>query len=166
MGRIRVRFQRLTDAERFFKILSAPRFAHLPGIPKTLEEEIAFLRENARKRRKKREFNYAIVLDGTVVGAIGLAINQRSPHIGEIGYFVDEEHWGRGFATDAVRLAERVGFDTLKLHRIEILMSPQNTASIRVAQKCGYEQEGYLRERICIDEKRYEDAYLYAKIEP
>jgi ribosomal-protein-alanine N-acetyltransferase len=165
MRRVRVRFQRLTDAERFFEILSNPRFVHLPGIPKTLEEERAFLRENAKKRREKREFNYAIVLDGTVIGAIGLAINRRSPHVGEIGYFVDEGHWGHGFAADAVRLVERIGFETLKLHRIEILMSPHNTASIRVAEKCGYEQEGYLRERICIDGKRYEDAYLYAKIE-
>lgn len=164
MGRIRVRFQRLTDAERFFEILSNPRFEHFPGVPETLEEEIAFLRQNAKKRRGKREFNYAILLDGSVIGAIGLVVNQRAPHVGEIGYFVDEEHWGRGFTAEAVRLVEGIGFGTLKLHRIEILMSPHNTASIRVAEKCGYEREGYLRDRIRIG-KRYEDTYLYAKIE-
>ena len=165
MGRIKVRFQRLADAKRFFEILSNPRFTHMPGIPKTLEEEIVYLRENARRRRERREFNYAIVLDGKVIGAIGLAINPRAPFVGEIGYFIDEPHWGHGFATEAVRLVERIGFVTLELHRVEILMSPQNTASIRVAVKCGYEQEGFLRERIYID-GRYEDACLYAKIGP
>jgi ribosomal-protein-alanine N-acetyltransferase len=164
MGRVRLRFQRLTDAERFFEILSSPRFEHFPGVPKTLEEEIAFLRQNAKKRREKREYNYAILLDGVVIGAIGLAVNRRAPHVGEIGYFIGEKHWGRGFAAEAVRLVEKIGFGTLELHRIEILMSPQNTASIRVAEKCGYYREGCLRDRIRIDE-RYEDTFLYAKIE-
>lgn len=163
MGRIKVRFQRVADAERFFEILSNLHFTHFPGIPETIEEEIAFLRGNARKRREKREFNYAIVFDGSVIGAIGLAVNQRAPHVGEIGYFIDAAHWGQGFATEAVRIMERIGFDTLQLHRIEILMSPGNTASIHVAEKCGYEREGYLRDRIYID-GRYEDACLYAKV--
>jgi RimJ/RimL family protein N-acetyltransferase len=40
--------------------------------------------------------------------------------MGELGYFVDEKYWGKGIATEAVKLAEKIGFGKLGLKRIEI----------------------------------------------
>jgi [ribosomal protein S5]-alanine N-acetyltransferase len=98
-----------------------------------------------------------------VVGACGIRVNQAREFIGEIGYFVDENCWGLGIATRAVRLLEALAFRRLKLKRIEILMRPENKASERVAIKAGYRKEGTLKK--CVQHgKSYYDAHLYAKV--
>lgn len=52
---------------------------------------------------------------------------------------------GRGVATAAVRLLTDWGFSERGLLRLELLISVENVASIRVAERCGYVQEGVLR---------------------
>ena len=148
--------------QEVFDILRHPDFVDFPVKPKSVEEEKAFLRLNAEKRRNGIAFNFSILLDGQIVGAIGIKVDQLRKHIAEIGYFIDRDHWGKGLASQAVRLAERFGFRELKLHRIEIVMQRQNKASRRVAEKCGYKMEGIQRGKISHN-GTYADAYLYAK---
>jgi [ribosomal protein S5]-alanine N-acetyltransferase len=162
---ISIRYQRVSDARRFLEILSNPNFTYFPAKPKSVEEEVAFLRQNSAKRKEGSEYNYAVVADGKVVGAVGVKVNRHYPFIGELGYFVDEPFWGRGIACLAVRLLERVCFGELGLTRLEILMVPRNAASRRVAQKSGYRREGLLKNRIVIGGKHL-DALLYAKTRP
>ena len=88
---------------------------------------------------------------GTLIGYCGLFhipdVNGR-PEI-EIGYRLARESWGRGYATEAVLAVRDLAFDSLGLTRLVAMIDPDNTASIRVAEKAGlrYEQdvifEGY-----------------------
>jgi ribosomal-protein-alanine N-acetyltransferase len=160
---IELRWQRISDARRFFEILQHPDFIYFPVSPKSIAAEKVFLRLNAEKRRKGTEFNFAIMLRGRVVGAIGIKIDQQRKYIGEIGYFVDRQYWGRGIAAAAVKLAERYAIEHLKPKRLEILSLKPNQASRRVAEKCGYRKEGIQRGKI-LHHGKYEDAVLYAKI--
>lgn len=97
-------------------------------------------------------FGYWVVREratGRFVGEVGLADFRREfvpplmpPLAGapEVGWALASWAHGQGFATEAVRAAvawsdTRVGADwTL------CLISPENVASIRVAEKCGYRQ--------------------------
>lgn len=162
MGGIQLRNQRIADAKRFFKILNNPHFIFFSAKPLTLEEEIDFLRLNPGKRKRNFEYNYAITYNGTLVGAIGLRINQHVPYIAEMGYFIDEAYWNRGFATQAVKKIEAIAFNKLKLRRIEIMVIPGNKASIRVATKSGYRREGLLKKRMRLNNS-YRDGILFAK---
>jgi ribosomal-protein-serine acetyltransferase len=63
-----------------------------------------------------------------------------------IGYFADKEHEGQGFVTEAVRAALRFIFDPLRTHRVRLETNETNTRSRRVAERCGFVQEGQLRE--------------------
>lgn len=63
----------------------------------------------------------------------------------ELAYYFSRESWGQGFASEAVKEAVRFGFDGLKLHRIQAAVRPENTASLRVLEKSGFQQEGLLR---------------------
>jgi len=90
-----------------------------------------------------------------------MRVNQTRDHLGEIGYFVDSNYWGKGIATRATKLIEKWGFNKLKLKRIEIMMNPKNKASEKIAIKCGYKKEGLMKKALH-DGK--EDAYLYAKV--
>ena len=78
------------------------------------------------------QFVGQITLGGIVLGAL------RGAHI---GYWIDSRFANRGLTTSAVNLLTEYAFTDLNLHRIEINVRPENSASIRVAEKCGYTLE-------------------------
>ena len=160
---IRIRPQRVSDANRFFEILSNPNFTYFGANPKTMDEEIAFLKKNAKKRRNGSEFNFSIMNGKEVVGGGGIMKRGNSPYLGELGYFIDEKYWNRGYATKAVIQIEEFALNSTGICRIEIRIATENIASQKVAQKCGYEKEGTLRHSLYLREKWY-DCFLYAKI--
>lgn len=57
----------------------------------------------------------------------------------------DKEYWNLGFGTDTTLLLLDHAFFNLGLERIESRILPDNKASIRVLEKCGYQKEGVLR---------------------
>lgn len=155
----RLRPQRIEDAERMYEILNNENFKYGPPCPDSLEAEKEWIKKGIEKRNNEEEYHYAIIYEGKVVGGCG--ITKKDTHVGEIGYFVDEKYWGKGIATEAVRSLEKEAAD-FGIVRLEIIVNPENKASIRVAEKCGYEQEGVLKKRIKLNGK-YHDACLYAK---
>ncbi|HMZ08817.1 MAG TPA: GNAT family protein [Anaerolineales bacterium] len=64
----------------------------------------------------------------------------------EVGYFLVKEFTGRGYATEAAMAAVRYAFENLKVLRIDLRCAADNTASIRVAKRCGFTQEGCFRQ--------------------
>jgi [ribosomal protein S5]-alanine N-acetyltransferase len=163
--KIEVRNQKLSDAKRFYEILDNDKFIYFGVRPKSIEEEKEFLKKNKDKIKNNFEHNYTILFENKVIGAIGIKINQHRKYIGEIGYFVDENFWGKGIATKAVKIIEKIGFNQLGLKRIEILMNPRNKASEKVAIKTGYNKEGKMIKTVySFRNKKYEDVLLYAKV--
>lgn len=59
-----------------------------------------------------------------------------------MGYKLDAAHVNRGYMTMAVKLVTEYAFTCLHLHRIEANVMPRNGASLRVLEKCGFENEG------------------------
>lgn len=57
----------------------------------------------------------------------------------------NKEYWNSGFGTDTTLLLLHHAFFDLGLERIESRILPDNKASIRVLEKCGYQKEGVLR---------------------
>lgn len=163
MNKVTLRPQKVSDAKRFYEILNNPNFIYFEVCPESVESEKEWLKKNKQKIKDNFEHNYAILYNNKVVGACGLKINQHRKYIGEIGYFLDEAYWGKGITTEAVKLLEKIGFEKLKLTRIEILMRPENKASERVAIKCKYEKEGLLKKLTRDKKKAPHDCYIYAK---
>ncbi len=91
-------------------------------------------------------FAYAVTYDGEVVGSIG-AFRQGNIHhrTAEMGYYIAEEHWGKGITTNAVKLLCRVIFENTDVIRIFAEPFVFNTASCRVLEKSGFTCEGTLR---------------------
>jgi RimJ/RimL family protein N-acetyltransferase len=63
----------------------------------------------------------------------------------ELGYVVAPVARGRGVAAAALQALTEWAFSAQDALRIELLISVQNGASKRVAQRCGYVREGVLR---------------------
>jgi ribosomal-protein-alanine N-acetyltransferase len=81
----------------------------------------------------KERFIGQITLGGIVLGAY------RGAHI---GYWIDQDCANRGYTTRAVKTLTHFAFSHLQLHRIEINLRPENSASRKVAEKSGYIFEG------------------------
>ncbi len=161
--KIELRNPRVSDAKRFFEILTNPNFKYFSGIPKSLEDEIKWIKKSSERRKKNIEYNYAIICKGKLIGGCGIKIDSDEGHRGEIGYFVAEEYWSKGIASKAVKLLEKIAFKDLKLRRLTILMDPRNIGSEKVAIKCGYIKEGTMRKYHKFRGK-LTDNHLYAKV--
>lgn len=80
----------------------------------------------------------------------------------ELSYHVySAEHSGKGIATESVRLMTGYLFDRLKHNRIRLIIHPDNDASKRVAEKCGYQYEGIHR-GAWFHQGRNQDVEVYA----
>jgi RimJ/RimL family protein N-acetyltransferase len=91
---------------------------------------------------------------GALVGRIGLYQPEGWPGL-EVGWLVDRERWGEGFATEGGRAALQWAFERLRPERVLSLIVPPNAASIRVAEKLGE----HFVEQIVLNEK---DVCVYA----
>ena len=60
----------------------------------------------------------------------------------EAAYLVRRDSWGRGYATEGLRQALRIGHEELGLERIVALAYPENRASLRVMEKAGMRADG------------------------
>ena len=95
------------------------------------------------------------------VGTIGIRLGRLAAGRASVGYAVSPLHRSRGVATSALNALTAFAWTIPALHRIEAYIEPWNQSSIRVAERCGYLQEGLLRSHQEIGGTR-RDMYLYA----
>lgn len=82
-----------------------------------------------------------------------------------LGYQLNGEDNGKGLMTEALEVSNQYVFETLKLHRVNAYIIPDNKASIRVIEKLGFEQEGLSRSVLKIN-GAWRDHLNYALINP
>jgi [ribosomal protein S5]-alanine N-acetyltransferase len=130
----------------------APREPRRAADYLTLAAQQSELREVAANRAADRGYAFGIVHDGALVGRIALNNIVRGVFQNAyLGYFVGQDHNGKGFATEAVRLAVDHGFDHLALHRVQAAVMLDNPGSMRVLEKSGFRREGIARRYLQID---------------
>lgn len=103
----------------------------------------------------------AIVVDGNMVGNIGIHpqtdVNRRNA---ELGYFIGEDHWGKGIVPIAIRKMLRYAFNNFEIDRIFARPFGSNKASQRVLEKAGFTFEAKI-EGILIKNGKIEDELFY-----
>jgi len=92
---------------------------------------------------------FAIEYQGEFAGMIGLHsqsdVYRKSL---EIGYWLGEAFWGKGIATEAVKLIVDYGFKHHDINRIWAGLFEYNKATKRVLEKNGFEMEGVLKKAV------------------
>ena len=84
--------------------------------------------------------------DRRLMGSIGLITDSARQYGSSrsLGYALGVDYWGQGYMTEAVREAIRFGFRQMGLDLISATCYPDNPASRRVLEKCGFQYEGTL----------------------
>lgn len=110
------------------------------------------------------ETNFAIDVAGEAVGGIGFTVqNDVARRSAEIGYWLGEQFWGRGIATEALIAVTEHAFANYDLCRLYAHVFDWNGASARVLEKAGYSFEGRLRKSVT-KENQTIDQLMYAMI--
>jgi ribosomal-protein-alanine N-acetyltransferase len=158
---------RLVPPDRTLHFENALVWLNDPQITSTLKINLGISRRQEEQffeqieTRRGTDFTWAL-LDETDkhIGFIGLhEINWRN-RWATGGLLIGERvAWGRGYATDAIRVRTKFAFGELGLHRVE--GHTMNPAMKRVYEKSGYKHEGVARRKFWRDGRWY-DADLYA----
>jgi RimJ/RimL family protein N-acetyltransferase len=81
---------------------------------------------------------------GELVGDVVLFWHSSLHAGGEIGYVLNPDFRGRGYATEAANAILRLGFEALGLHRIVARIAEGNESSVRLARRLGMREEARL----------------------
>lgn len=92
------------------------------------------------------KYNFAIFLKGNnqFVGWGGLGVIDCFYPEKEIYYLIGKEHWGKGYATEAMSALIQYYFNTIGLDKIIALAKPENIASNKVIKNLGFKFEYFV----------------------
>jgi RimJ/RimL family protein N-acetyltransferase len=109
-------------------------------------------RQEADRSRARREagesFDYTIRRrdDGRFLGAVMIENPNWAVPSFSLAYWIRTSGQGKGYVSEAVRAVTRMAFAALGAKRVEISCDERNTRSMRVAEACGFQYEGRMRQ--------------------
>lgn len=168
--RVRIRPLRLTDASALLDLRVRNREAFAPFFPRqsrfffTLEGQEREIERGNLEQQGDEGYVFGIFVrdDGSLVGNVVLRNVARGAwQNATLGYWVDEAQRGKGYATEAVRLALLLAFGPIGLHRVQAGTLLRNEASMHVLKKAGFRFEGVSERYLQID-GQWEDHNMYA----
>ena len=101
-------------------------------------EARAFL-DMANARRNGVAYALTLAGTGTLVGCAGLNVTDRGL---ELGYWVGEPYWKRGYATEAAHALVDLAFEDTAIQVLHCSTRVINPGSRRVIHKCGFQYAG------------------------
>lgn len=163
----RLRLLTEDDAGELHALIEANRARLAKWLPwaaaQAHEDTIDFIRRTRRQLTENDGFQTAVVCEGViggVVGYVGVDWQKRSTNI---GYWLGEEHQGRGTMTLAVRALVDHALSEWRLNRVEIRAAEENRPSRAIPERLGFRRDGTLRKAELV-EGRYLDSVVYSML--
>lgn len=167
---VQVRGVKLRDAKALEKALGnnrawlQPWEATHPVIPVNPEDTRTSIRSLLQFARAGTVLPLVLEADDDLVGQLNVSqITYGSLSSASLGYWIIPSYAGRGITPVAVAMVCDHLFFEMALHRVEVCIRPENTASLRIVEKLGFRFEGFRRNFIHIDRK-WRDHYCFALV--
>ena len=164
-SRLKRRKLQISDYQSLIKNVNNPKISkQLLNIPFPYTEEFAIFRMNFINQafENKERYIFAITqvgFDTEIIGEIGIHL-EKAHNKAEIGYWVCEDYWGQGIASEAVGLILKFGFEVLNLNKIIATHYLDNPSSEKVLIKNNMIKEATLIEHYVRNDK-YESVNQY-----
>lgn len=134
------------DAWRLCNFVVANETYLKDDFPETLKENLTptlselFVAKKENQFLKKEEFLFTIKenTNRSIIGLIYVKELHKKSNQGELAYFMGYQYTGNGIMTKVVQEIRDWCFDQAGLERLQIIVHESNTASIRIAEKCGF----------------------------
>ena len=143
--RVLLRHPTKQDRAEFLAAMRASRkhlrpWIHAPETPERFARYLESIENGA-----KEGFLVCVRAGGAIAGVINLnEIVRGMLSSAYVGYYATAAHAGQGYMREGLTLVMRYAFGTLRLHRLEANMQPDNRASIALARACGFRREEFL----------------------
>ncbi|MBI3630843.1 MAG: GNAT family N-acetyltransferase [Candidatus Sungbacteria bacterium] len=141
--------------------------ANIPEINHRVNKPFPYLETHFDELLNKKtafvHHTWMIEKAGSIAGVINTAA-ARHTKVFQGGYWIHPDYWGKNIATDAVLLMRDFLFERYSAIRAQAVVEPDNTASMRVLEKCGYIREGMLRKFYPSMTRDLLDVYMYAYV--
>jgi RimJ/RimL family protein N-acetyltransferase len=118
-------------------------------------------------RRKRHEMHCFVMRDyegGDPIGLVFLKEFDWSVPKCETAYFISSTYERRGLTSMALLWTLDFAFTTLGLAKVYARVAPDNLASCKVLENCGFQREGLLRQDFRTHDGRLIDLYLYGRL--
>jgi RimJ/RimL family protein N-acetyltransferase len=112
------------------------------------------LAEIAESEQRATEEGHPFIIeaDGRPIGRIGLNNFRPRDGLASLYIFVGErDAWGKGYGRSALMALLTYGFHILNLRMIELWTLGDNERAIQLYKRCGFREDGRLRDRSWID---------------
>lgn len=106
--------------------------------PQTLEQTRARLEGYAQRFHAHDDYRFAwLTTNGTLIGELIIS-TRRGADCREVGYLLDKDATGKGYAMEATSMATKIAFEVDGVARTEIHCSPENLPSVAIPERLGY----------------------------
>lgn len=125
---------------------------HHPWITPPLTNHMFRLYLKRTQREDADGFVVCLRSNDEIIGVVNLNDIVRGSFLSaNLSYYVDANHQGRGFMTEALRHVIRLAFEVFGLHRLEAAIQPENQPSKDLVRRCGFKMEGLSSDLLFID---------------
>ena len=150
------------DAEALFGYRSNAVVNQFQGwIPETIADVRDFIRNKVSVELDQPDtwFQLAIIKkdNGELIGDIGIHFLESDSLQVEIGFTLDCNQHGKGFATEALTEILKFLFLKLNKHRVIASIDPRNEKSIKVVERLGMRKEAHFRKSLLINNEWVDD---------
>ena len=159
------------DLEDQFEYLSDPDVARYeywePFTSWEAVREMEEVESSVEPGEEARWCELAIVLKGEqkVIGNISIKVLSRQHRLGEVGWILNPNYQGHGYATEAANAILRFGFDELDLYWVIAFCDVRNAASYRLMERLGMQRLAQLK-RNKLAKGEWRDELVYSIFAP
>lgn len=164
--RLRLREFQRNDWPVVLAYQSDPRYLRFyPWEDRTEQDVKEFVGAFLVLQKEQPRLNFQLVVEikseRKLIGNCGIRIDEPGGYVANIGYEIDPEYWGNGYATEAASAMVNFGFLRLKMQRIWAECLAENCASARVLEKTGLQLSVFKPKQAFI-KGRWHDQLVYA----
>lgn len=168
-----LRLPRYSDYKQWYRLRSDSRGFLQPWEPIWRPDELTEGAFRSRVVRSGQEYASGLAVplllfhrkDNELLGGLTIGyIRRGAAQSCMIGYWMGEKHAGQGHMLAALKVAIPYIYSGLQLHRIEAACIPENSKSVRLLEKAGFEREGLLRKYLKINGE-WRDHLMFSRLQ-
>jgi len=153
--RLVLRRARMSDLDDLHRVFSNPAaMRYWDSLPYQEIEQTQRLLEAMIAASPDASDDFVIEREGQAIGKAGCW------RLGEIGFILHPDHWGKGLAREALSAAIPHIFENLPVDRLEADVDPRNDASLKLLSRLGFHETGRAARTILVGDEWCDSVYL------
>ncbi|PLX17598.1 MAG: GNAT family N-acetyltransferase [Marinilabiliales bacterium] len=144
------------DTEAILKYRSDDNANKYQGwIPNSIEDVFEFINKRVVPEINQPNTWHQLVIiqkdSNEIIGDIGIHFMDQEGLQVEVGFTLDKNHQGKGYATESIQKVIGYLFNILNKHRVVASVDPRNKKSIRLLERLGFRKEAHFKKSLLMN---------------